>query len=128
MARILIVDDEVQIRMLLRALLQQEGYVVEEAPNGEGALKIMRENPVDLVIMDLLMPNKEGIEKIRELKKDFPGLSIIAISGGGRLGPNTYLKMARGMGAMRTFTKPIPENELLKAVRDILNPATQNKS
>ena len=127
MARILVVDDEVQIRILLRELLQQEGYDVEEARNGEVALEIMRKKPVDLIIMDLLMPNKEGIETIREVHQHFPGLKIIAISGGGRLGPDTYLKMAKGMGALRTFKKPIPQNELLEAVRDLLNQTTQTK-
>ena len=124
MSRILVVDDEVQIRILLRELLQQEGYDVEEASNGEVALEIMREKPVDLVIMDLLMPNKEGIETIRELHRDFPDLKIIAISGGGRLGPDTYLKMAKDMGAIRTFKKPIPQDRLLGAVHELLHEET----
>jgi len=121
MARILVVDDEAQIRVLLRQLLIREGYEVDEAPNGNIALKKFRENPFDLVIMDLIMPDKEGLETILELKKEFGEAKIIAISGGGRVGPDSYLKYAKGFGALHTLTKPIENAELLRAIREVLH-------
>lgn len=120
MARILIVDDEVQIRMLLRQLLEKEGYEVDEAQNGLIALRKFKENPFDLVILDLIMPEKEGVETIIDLKKEFKDAKIIAISGGGRVGPENYLKSAERLGAMHTFTKPIENEELLKTVQELL--------
>ena len=121
MARILVVDDEAQIRILLRQVLIKDGYEVDEASNGNIALKKFRENPFDLVIMDLIMPDKEGLETILDLKKEFENVKIIAISGGGRIGPEDYLKYAKGFGALHTLTKPIENAELLKAIRNVLN-------
>lgn len=120
MARILIVDDEVQIRMLLRQLLEKEGFEVDEAQDGLIALRKFRENPFDLVILDLIMPEKEGVETIIDLKKEFKDAKIFAISGGGRVGPENYLKSAQRLGAVCTFTKPIENEELLKAVKELL--------
>ena len=80
MARILIVDDELQIRLLLRQLLEKEGHEIEEASNGRMALNLFRERPFDLVILDLIMPEKEGVETIIELKGEFKDAKILAIS------------------------------------------------
>ena len=120
MARILIVDDEVQIRILIRQILEKQGYEVDEAEDGKIALRKFKENPFDLVIMDLIMPEKEGIETIMELKREYKDAKIIAISGGGRIGPENYLKSAGRLGASYTFTKPIENEELLKAVKELL--------
>ena len=120
MARILVVDDEEQVRLLLRQVLERSGYQVIVASNGKAALELVREDIVDLVITDLVMPEKEGIEIITELKKEFPEVKIIAMSGGGRVGPEQYLHMSKLLGAMRTFTKPIDRKELLTAVEGIL--------
>ena len=105
MARILIIDDEVQILNMLRQMLEGEGYEVIDAPNGKEGIRRYRENPADLIITDILMPEKEGIETIQELKRDFPDIKIIAMSGGGRLDPKQYLSMAKSFGAQYTFTK-----------------------
>ena len=121
MARILITDDEAQIRIMLRQLLEKEGHEVEEAPNGSVALGKFREAPFDLVIMDIIMPDKEGLETILELKKEFGNVKIIAVSGGGRIGPEDYLKFAKRFGAWRTLTKPIENQELVTAVQEILS-------
>jgi CheY-like chemotaxis protein len=121
MARILVVDDEDQFRVLLRKLLIREGYEVDEAADGNIALEKYREEPFDLVIMDLIMPNKQGLETIQELKKEFENAKIIAISGGGRIGPEDYLKYAKGFGALHTLTKPIENAELLRAIRGVLS-------
>jgi len=77
--------------------------------------------PTDLIITDIVMPKKEGIETIVELRRDFPEVKIIAMSGGGNLGPDTYLQMAKGLGAMRTLTKPIKREDFLKAVWELLD-------
>ena len=74
-----------------------------EAENGKIGLKLLRENGADLVITDLVMPEKEGIETIRELRRDFPHVKIIAISEGGAIGPETYLQIAKSMGAHRSL-------------------------
>lgn len=120
MARILIIDDDVQTLNMLRQMLEREGYEVMDAPDGKEGLKRYRENPTDLIITDLIMPEKEGIETIRELRRDFPDIKIIAMSGGGRVVPGDYLHMARMLGAQHTFAKPIEREELLAAVRELL--------
>ncbi len=119
MALILIIDDDDQIRTMLRAMLERSGYTVLEASDGKEGVKLCRDNSCDLVITDLIMPEKEGIETIRELKRDFPDIKIIAMSGGGRVGPEDYLHMAKMMGAQHTFAKPIEREELLGAIREL---------
>jgi DNA-binding response OmpR family regulator len=120
MARILIIDDEPQIRSMLALMLEREGYEVVEAPDGIVGIKEYRQNPVDLIITDLIMPNKDGIGMIIDLKKEFPDVKIIAMSGGGLNKPEGYLKGAQKLGAVCTLTKPIDREEMLKAVKDIL--------
>ncbi len=118
---ILIIDDEIQIREMLSQMLTREGYQVSNASNGKEGMKICRELPVDLIITDIIMPEKDGIEMILELRKDFQELKVIAISGGGRLGPDGYLEMAKKLGAHRTFFKPFNRKEMLEAIKELLN-------
>lgn len=120
MARILVIDDEDQIRTMLRHALEREGYLVMDAPNGKVAMRLQRENPNDLVITDMVMPEQEGIETIIELHREFPATKIIAISGGGNIGPESYLIMAKKLGAHHTLCKPFSHDELLSTVRGIL--------
>ncbi len=120
MARILIIDDEPQIRSMLKLMLEREGYEVVEAPDGVEGIKIYRQNPADLIITDLIMPNKDGIGMIIDLKKEFPDVNIIAMSGGGLNKPDGYLKGAKKLGAACALTKPIDREEMLKAVKNIL--------
>ncbi len=120
MTRILVVDDDSQIREMLRQMLQNEGYDVVDAADGKEALKRQQEDPADLIITDLIMPEKEGIETIRDLKKEFPDIRIIAMSGGGVVGPEAYLKIARSLGAKKTFVKPIERKKLLAGIREVL--------
>ncbi len=120
MPRILIIDDDIQILNMLRQTLERKGYEVAVAPDGKEGLRIYRENPSDLIVTDLLMPEKEGIETIAELRRDFPDVKIIAISGGGRLDPEQYLRMAKSFGAQYTFAKPVEREELLKAIQELL--------
>ncbi|MCP4350757.1 MAG: response regulator [Desulfobacterales bacterium] len=120
MARILIVDDENEIRDMLRQMFEREGFEVVEAPDGKEALKIFRQEQTDLVITDIIMPEQEGLETIIKLRKEFPEVKIIAMSGGGIIEPEPYLNMAEKVGALRTFTKPVNRKELLEKVREAL--------
>lgn len=121
MSRILIIDDEQPIRTLLRMLFEREDHEVVEAQNGNDGLSLYREHPADLVITDLIMPEKEGIETIMDLRREFPDAKIIAISGGGDIGvANDYLPIAKAMGVERIFSKPLGLTEMLDAVREVL--------
>jgi YesN/AraC family two-component response regulator len=120
MARILIIDDEPQIRSMLKLMLERDGYEVVEAPDGVEGLRVYRQNPADLIITDLIMPNKDGIGMIIDLKKEFPEVKIIAMSGGGLNKPDGYLKGAKKLGASCTLTKPIDREEILRVVAAIL--------
>lgn len=121
MPRVLVIDDDEQIRSLLRAILEREGYEVETAADGAQGLNFFRKDPADLVITDILMPEKEGLETIRELCDEFPDVKIIAISGGGSLAhPEVYLELCKKFGALRTFQKPVDRHELVTAVREII--------
>lgn len=120
MALILIIDDEPQIRSMLKLMLERDGYEVAEAPDGREGIKIHRQNPADLIITDLIMPNKDGIGMIIELRKEFPDVKIIAMSGGGLNKPEGYLRGAKKLGAACTLTKPIDRDELLRAIKDVL--------
>ena len=124
MARILIIDDESQIRSMLRLMLERVGYEIAEAPDGIEGIRQYRENPADLIITDLIMPNKDGIGMIIDLKKEFPKVKIIAMSGGGVNRPEGYLDGAKKLGATRTLTKPIDRDEMLKAVKETLKDNT----
>jgi YesN/AraC family two-component response regulator len=120
MERILIIDDEAQIRSMIRLILERDGYTVSEAPDGVEGIRYFREHPADLIITDLIMPNKDGIGMIIELKKEFPDVRIIAMSGGGLNRPEGYLRGAQKLGAACTLSKPINRHELLRAVKDTL--------
>ena len=91
-----------------------------EAINGAEGLKLYRSQPTDLVITDLIMPEKEGIETILELRREFPEARVVAISGGGRNEGRDYLPIAAQLGAQRTVAKPFSRQDILDAVRDTL--------
>jgi len=120
MAHILVVDDDEQMRGLLRAMLGQHDHEVETAADGKAALALVRRNAPDLVITDIVMPEKEGIETIMTIRGDFPDLPIIAISGGGQVDGECYLRMARKLGATSTLAKPFGPDELIDTVQDVL--------
>ena len=118
--RILVIDDDDQMRVLLRQVMEWAGYEVTEAEDGREGMHKQRRQPADLVITDLIMPEQEGMETIRLLKKEFPQTRIIAISGGGRIGPEAYLPAAQELGADRVFSKPFDVRELAGAVKELL--------
>jgi DNA-binding response OmpR family regulator len=121
MPTILIVDDDSMVRKLLLKVFQYENYTTLEASDGKSALRIFRDENIDVVITDIVMPDMEGIETISELRKIDPDVKIIAFSGGGSIGPNGYLKIAASMGARYTFQKPFDINELKEAVNKLLD-------
>ncbi|MBF0286968.1 MAG: response regulator [SAR324 cluster bacterium] len=122
MKKILIIDDEKQIRKYLKTFLDKDGYHTIGAADGAAGLVLLKECLCDLVITDIYMPNKEGIETIREIKSEYPAIKIIAISGGGICDMN-ILNTATLIGADFALEKPIEEDHLLYVVRDLIGPA-----
>lgn len=116
--KILIIDDEVRIRELVRMWLEKEGFEVFEAENGKKGIKAHLSIPVELVICDLIMPEQEGIETIFQFRNEFPEVGLIAISGGGKIGPDSYLAVAEQLGAWKVFTKPLDMPALIKAIKE----------
>ena len=121
MARILIIDDEPNLRSMLRRMLHLAGHQVSEAGNGAEGINLYERDPLDLVITDIFMPKKEGIETIIALHRADPDLPIIAISGGGRSGGMDFLCSAEKLGARHTLSKPFRGDQLLSAVSECLS-------
>ncbi len=121
MSRILVIDDDKFVRASIRVVLEGAGHEVSDASDAEVGLGLQRANPFDAVIVDLIMPNKEGLETIRELKADFPSLPIIAISGGGEIVRKNFFPAAELFGAKLTLEKPFGGSELLEAVMRVLD-------
>lgn len=115
MATILVIDDDAPIRALLSTVLHSEGYVVIEASNGHEGLRLYRQNPADLVIVDILMPELNGPDTIIALIREFLDVKVMAISG--VFSEDYLMKTARLLGARRTLCKPFLPEELLSAVR-----------
>ena len=116
--RILIIDDETPVRQTLRENLEECGFEVREAPDGdEGLRSIDLKAPPHIVITDIIMPRKEGLETIIEIRKKFPGIKLLAISGGGRTRTMDFLELAEKLGAHAILPKPIDMDELEQTVR-----------
>jgi DNA-binding response OmpR family regulator len=120
MARIILIEDCNNLRRIFKKTLEYEGHEVFDAQDGKAAEKLYRERCPDLVITDIVMPNKDGIETIIELRRDFPGVKILAISGGGRIGSQQYLNMAKSLGAHDILGKPFKQKDLVSSVRKLL--------
>ena len=119
--RILVVDDDDQLREMLRKMLEKAGYEVIEAADGKEALNLQEKSPSDLMITDIIMPEKEGIDTIMDFRMNYPQVRIIAMSGGGRIGPTEYLDMAEKLGADKTFAKPFSSKAMLATIRELLH-------
>ncbi|HDL64726.1 MAG TPA: response regulator [Proteobacteria bacterium] len=119
MKNILVLDDNEDIRRLLSVMLSVEGYTVYDAEATDKALEIIHDTHIDLIITDLIMPDKDGLEVIIELRRNFPDIKIIAVSAGGRIGPSTYLDMAKKLGAHRVFNKPFNQQEIIQAIVEL---------
>ena len=120
MARILVVDDDRQTRIVLRRMLEAEGHEVIEAENGDACMRSYAASPADLVVVDMFMPERDGLETIVALRREFAAPRIIAISGGGGSVTFEPLEAASHLGALTTLTKPVDAAELAESVRKIL--------
>ncbi len=118
---VLVLDDDAQIREMVRQVLEMEGYAAMEASDGRQGVRLCREHSVDLVITDIFMPEKDGLQAIREIRQDAPNTKIIAISGGGETVAGDFLHHARLFGADRVFAKPLRLSELVASVRELLH-------
>jgi CheY-like chemotaxis protein len=133
MARILIVDDEEDVRIALKQVLERAGYEVSVAATGNEGLDVMKREGADLVITDVIMPGVDGIATAKEIREKYRDTRIIVISGGGRTAPEpyepdaistrSYLASASKAGADQTLTKPFDRDELLRVVQDLLDEA-----
>jgi len=120
MPSILVIDDDDQVRDMLRQMLERAGYQVLDARDGSEGLRLFKAHGADVVITDIVMPEKEGIETIRDLMREDADVKIIAMSGGGRIGPDAYLEVAQQIGAQRTLVKPVERSEILRCVAELL--------
>jgi DNA-binding response OmpR family regulator len=120
MPRILLIEDDDAVRDTLHEILKQLGYDVKEARDGKQGLALFKAAGADVVITDIVMPEMEGMQVIRELRQIDPAVKIIAMSGGGRQSAQDYLKVARILGAVRILPKPFPSQILDATIREIL--------
>ena len=120
MARVVVIDDNPAILDILSKVLTREGHEVVVAADGAAGEARVAEAPTDLVVTDIIMPNREGLETIIELKRRQPDLRIIAMSGGGRMRKLDVLEMAQRIGADRVIEKPLERAVFLAAVRELL--------
>jgi len=121
MNKILLIDDDNHFREMFAELLKRENFEVIETNDGRNALILYETHKPDLVITDIIMPDKEGIETILDLKRNHPNAKIIAISGGGRTNAMDNLRSARLLGADQTFEKPFDNKEILKSIAELIN-------
>jgi DNA-binding NtrC family response regulator len=116
-ARILLIEDDDGLRVMLRRALEEQGHAVTEAREGREGLRLHRADPAELVITDIQMPDRDGLEVIMDLRRDAPGVKVIAMSGGGRaVSPTVALEMAIPLGATAALQKPFRLEALFEAV------------
>src|SRR5712692_8197387 len=120
MPRILVIDDDHAVRLTIQVILERAGYEVVCAADGEQGVRAFERAPPQLVITDIIMPNKEGLEAIVEIRARNATTPIIAVSGGGRIGNTDFLKMALKVGANAILPKPFEREDLVAAVRRLL--------
>ncbi len=121
MAAILLVEDEPELKEMLKVALARRNFTVIEAGNGREAITRFRPEVTDLVITDLIMPDEDGLKVIMKLREIKPSLRIIAICGGGKAGPGNYLSLAKALGADAVFSKPFSVAELLNKVEELID-------
>ena len=120
MARILIIEDVPDQRQALSELLSGAGHEVSDVPHGKAALQLLRNQPVEIVITDMIMPEMDGVETIVKLRRDHPHVKIVAVSGDGIAGPASYLRVARSLGVHQVLAKPFTASEILNAITSAL--------
>lgn len=120
MARVLVIDDDELVLTMLESVLLAAGHKVITATDGDQGLRALRRHPVDIIVTDIIMPGKEGIETIIEIRRLSPTIPIIAISGGGLHAGRLYLEAAARLGATRTLAKPFAPKKLLQEIEACL--------
>jgi DNA-binding response OmpR family regulator len=118
--KLLIVDDNRDILSSLQMLLEGEGYAVRTAEDGQIASELQNADPADVLVTDIFMPGKEGMETIGEFRQKWPAVKIIAMSGGGQVATRDYLQVAADIGADAILRKPFDPNELFKTLSALL--------
>jgi DNA-binding response OmpR family regulator len=121
MPGVLIVEDEKDLREMLKISLSRKQFTVMEANNGKDAIIHFKPSVTDIVITDLIMPEEDGLKVIMKLKELKPSLKIVAISGGGKAGPGSYLNLAKALGADAVFSKPFSVQEMISRIEELLN-------
>jgi DNA-binding response OmpR family regulator len=126
MAGILIVEDDKDMREMLGISLTRRKYTVIEAVDGKEAIMHFKPSITDLVVTDLIMPEEDGLKVIMKLKEIKPSVKVIAISGGGKAGPGSYLNLAKALGADAIYSKPFSINELIMKIEELLEGSSGN--
>ena len=120
MHRVMIIEDETELREMIKTTLIRRKYTVFEAENGKDALNHFKPSMTDLVVTDLIMPEEDGLKVIMKLKELKPSIKIIAISGGGKAGPGGYLNLAKALGAHAVLSKPFSISDLVSKIEELL--------
>ena len=120
--KILVIDDEPAVRYAVTRILESEGFDVTAAPDGVRGMAQFRMSRPDLVITDLIMPEQEGMQTIKQMREADAAVKILAISGGGRIVNVDFLQVARRLGADEILAKPFDSHDLLSVVRHLLTP------
>jgi len=121
MARIIVIDDQEPIRRIARRALEQEGHEVLDASEGEMGMHLLEQHAADLVITDIFMPGQDGIVTLRQIRKQFPAVKVIVISGGDSSGLLDLRHDAELLGAVKSLQKPFTAAELVQTVREVLS-------
>jgi CheY-like chemotaxis protein len=120
MPGILIVEDNQELREILKESLNRKRFTIQEAENGKDAIIHFKPGVTDLVITDLIMPEEDGLKVIMKLREIKPSIKVIAISGGGKAGPASYLNLAKALGADAIYSKPFSVNEMIEKIEELL--------
>ncbi|MGD0754718.1 MAG: response regulator [Bacteroidales bacterium] len=121
MPGVLIVEDDKDVREMLKLSLLRRNFTVLEAENGKAAIAHFKPLITDLVVTDLIMPEEDGLKVVIKLRELKPSIKIIAISGGGKVGPGSYLNLAKALGADAIFSKPFSINDLVAKIEQLLD-------
>jgi len=120
-SKILVIDDDVVVRTAMVQFLADLGYDVVSAEDGQRGMRLFRSEKPDLVITDIIMPEKEGIQTIAEIRRERPDAKVIAVSGGGRIGNTDFLKIARQLGATDVIAKPVDPDDFAARIERCLS-------
>jgi CheY-like chemotaxis protein len=121
MPGVLIVEDDKEVREMLKLSLLRRNFIVLEAENGKAAISHFKPLITDVVVTDLIMPEEDGLKVVIKLRELKPSIKIIAISGGGKVGPGSYLNLAKALGADAIFSKPFSINDLVIKIEQLLD-------